>query len=290
MSAPLRTLHASETPAAADDPRVLAFARLVGVVDRLRGENGCPWDKKQTVATMAKYLVEEAYEALEAVERKTDADVAEECGDLLMVIALLARIAQDGQRFDIGTVSHGVSDKLVRRHPHVFGEVVAKDAETVLANWESIKQEERKEKQEDASALAGVPLALPALQRAARISSKAVSAGFKWSSAEGALAKVEEEQRELEYALEESGLLLDPKAKCTPEQRAAVEAEMGDVLLSSAFFATYLELDPEALCRAALARFEGRFRAMEQDLPGPMKEQSLAVLMAAWERAKGREK
>src|SRR6185295_448150 len=140
MSAPLRTLHVSETPAAADDPRVLAFARLVGVVDRLRGENGCPWDKKQTVATMAKYLVEEAYEALEAVERKTDADVAEECGDLLMVIALLARIAQDGQRFDIGTVSHGVSDKLVRRHPHVFGEVVAKDAETVLANWESIKQ------------------------------------------------------------------------------------------------------------------------------------------------------
>jgi len=286
MSAPAPTPHASESPAQSDDPRVLAFARLLGVVDRLRGENGCPWDRKQTVASMAKYLVEESYEALEAVEHKTDAEVAEECGDLMMVIALVARIAQEGGRFDMSTIGHGVSDKLVRRHPHVFGEVVAKDAETVLANWEAITQEERKGKQEDASALAGVPLALPALQRAARISSKAVSAGFKWSSAEGALAKVEEEQRELEYALEESGLLLDPKAACTSEQRASVEAEMGDVLLSSAFLASYLDLDPEALCRKALARFEGRFRSMEKELPGSMKDLPLGVLMSAWERAK----
>ena len=286
MSASPPNLHPSETPASADDPRVVAFARLLGVVDRLRGENGCPWDKKQTVATMAKFLVEESYEALEAVERKTDADVAEECGELLMVIALVARIAQEGQRFDMGTVAHGVSDKLVRRHPHVFGEVVAKDAETVVANWEAIKKEERKDKQEDASALAGVPLALPALQRAARVSSKAVSAGFKWSNAEGALAKVEEEQRELAVALEESGMARDPKAKVSPAQRAAVEHELGDVLLASAFLASYLDLDPEALCRQALTRFEGRFRAMEQDLPGPMSAQTLPVLMAAWERAK----
>jgi nucleoside triphosphate diphosphatase len=131
-----------------------------------------------------------------------------------------------------------------------------------------------------------VPLALPALQRAARISSKAVSAGFKWDSAEGALAKVEEEQRELEFALEESGMLQDPKSPCTPAQRTAVESELGDVLLASAFLASYLELDPEALCRAALVRFEGRFRAMEQDLPGPMQEQGLAALMEAWGRAK----
>ena len=288
MSAPAPTLHPTETPAKNDDPRVLAFARLLGVVDRLRGENGCPWDKKQTVASMAKYLVEESYEALEAVERKTDADVAEECGDLLMVIALVARIAEEGGRFDMAAIGHGVSDKLVRRHPHVFGEVVAKDAETVLANWEAIKKSERADKQEDASALAGVPIALPALQRAARISSKAVSAGFKWSSAEGALAKVEEEQRELEYALEQSGMLADPKAKCAPELRAAVEAEMGDVLLSSAFLASYLDLDPEGLCRKALTRFEERFRSMEADLPGPMKDLPLGVLMSAWERAKAK--
>lgn len=276
MSAPTRTLHASETPASTDDPRVLAFARLLGVVDRLRGENGCPWDKKQTVASMAKYLVEESYEALEAVERKTDADVAEECGDLMMVIALVARIAEEGGRFDMATIGHGVSDKLVRRHPHVFGEVVAHDAETVLANWEAIKQEERKGKQEDASALAGVPLALPALQRAARVSSKAISAGFKWSSPAGALAKVEEEIGELVEALAASGGKRDEK----------VEHELGDVLLAGAFLGSYLDLDPEALCRKALVRFEGRFRSMEQDLPGPMKEQPLDVLMAAWERAK----
>lgn len=285
MSETVRSLHPSETPASSDDPRVGALARLVGVVDRLRGENGCPWDRKQTVASMSKYLVEEAYEALEAVERKTDADVAEECGDLLMVIALVARIAEESGRFDLAQVAHGVSKKLVRRHPHVFGEVEARDAETVLANWEAIKKEERAGKAEDASALAGVPIALPALQRAARLSSKAVSAGFKWSSAAGAVAKLAEEQRELEEALAQSGMARDPKSG-TSAQRAAVEHELGDVLLAGAFLASYLDLDPEALCRKALARFEARFRAMEQDLPGAMKEQPLAVLMAAWERAK----
>ncbi len=285
MSVPVRTLHTSETPASSDDPRVTALARLVGVVDRLRGENGCPWDRKQTVPTMAPYLVEEAYEALEAVERKTDADVAEECGDLLMVIALVARIAEESGRFDLAAVAHGVSEKLVRRHPHVFGEVEAKDAETVLANWEAIKKQERADKQEDSSALAGVPIALPALQRAARISSKAVSAGFAWSSVAGAVAKLAEEQRELDEALAASGMDRDAKSG-TSAQRAAVEHELGDVLLAGAFLASYLKLDPEALCRAALARFESRFRAMEQDLPGPMKEQSLATLMTAWERAK----
>ena len=286
MSEQVRRLHASETPATKEDPRVRALARLVGVVDRLRAENGCPWDRKQTVATMAPYLVEEAYEALDAVERKTDADVAEECGDLLMVIALVARIAQDGGRFDLAEVGHLVSDKLVRRHPHVFGEVVAQDAETVLANWEAIKKAERVDKQEDASALAGVPLALPALQRAARVSGKAVSAGFRWSSVAGAVATLRAEQGVLEEVLEASGLARDAKARCTPEQRARVEAELGDVLLAGAFLASYLEMDAERLCRAALARFEARFRAMEVDLPGPMKEQGLDVLMAAWERAK----
>ena len=287
MPAPARSLHPSETPASAADPRVTALARLVGVVDRLRGENGCPWDRKQTVGSMSKYLVEEAYEALEAVERKSDADVAEECGDLLMVIALVARIAEESGRFDLATVAHGVSEKLVRRHPHVFGEVEARDAETVLANWEAIKQAEREGQAVDSSALAGVPIALPALQRAARLSGKAVSAGFKWSSAEGAAEKLAEEQREFETALAESGMARDPKAG-TPAQRAAVEHELGDVLLAGAFLASYLDLDPEALCRKALARFEARFRAMEQDLSGAMQEQPLAVLMAAWERAKAR--
>lgn len=280
------TLHASETPADPHDPRVLAFARLVGIVDRLRGDPGCPWDKQQTVLSMAPSLIEEGHEAQEAIERKGDAQVVEECGDLLMVIALIARIGEDERRFDLGQVAQAVSDKLVRRHPHVFGDVDARDPEAVLKNWEAIKKAEREAKQEDASALAGVPVALPALQRSARVSSKAVSAGFAWDSVEGAVAKLREEQRELDEALAASGLDRDARATASHEQRAAVEAELGDVLLAGAFLAQYLKMDPERLCREALFRFEKRFRAMEQDLPGPMKEQTLDVLMQAWGRAK----
>jgi len=281
-----RTLHASETPADPHDPRVLAFARLVGIVDRLRGDPGCPWDKQQTISSMAPSLIEEGHEAQEAIERKGDAQVVEECGDLLMVIALIARIGEDERRFDMEQVAQAVSDKLVRRHPHVFGDVDARDPDAVLKNWEAIKKAEREARQEDASALAGVPVALPALQRSARISSKAVSAGFAWHSVAGAVAKLREEQRELDEALAASGLDCDARAAASGEQRAAVEAELGDVLLAGAFLAQYLKMDPERLCREALFRFEKRFRAMEQDLPGPMKEQTLEVLMQAWGRAK----
>lgn len=281
-----RTLHASETPADPHDPRVLAFARLVGIVDRLRGDPGCPWDKQQTISSMAPSLIEEGHEAQEAIERKGDAQVVEECGDLLMVIALIARIGEDERRFDMEQVAQAVSDKLVRRHPHVFGDVDARDPDAVLKNWEAIKKAEREARQEDASALAGVPVALPALQRSARISSKAVSAGFAWHSVAGAVAKLREEQRELDEALAASGLDCDARAAASGEQRAAVESELGDVLLAGAFLAQYLKMDPERLCREALFRFEKRFRAMEQDLPGPMKEQTLEVLMQAWGRAK----
>lgn len=281
-----RTLHASETPADPHDPRVLAFARLVGIVDRLRGDPGCPWDKQQTISSMAPSLIEEGHEAQEAIERKGDAQVVEECGDLLMVIALIARIGEDERRFDMEQVAQAVSDKLVRRHPHVFGDVDARDPDAVLKNWEAIKKAEREAKAEDASALAGVPVALPALQRSARISSKAVSAGFAWHSVAGAVAKLREEQRELDEALAASGLDCDARAAASGEQRAAVESELGDVLLAGAFLAQYLKMDPERLCREALFRFEKRFRAMEQDLPGPMKEQTLEVLMQAWGRAK----
>lgn len=283
------TLHPRETPADPHDPRVLAIARLVGIVDRLRGEPGCPWDKKQTVLSMAPSLIEESFEALEAIEHKSDAEVVEECGDLLMVIALIARIGEDQQRFDLQRIGQAVSDKLVRRHPHVFDGLSAKDADAVLANWEAIKKAERAAKGEDTSALAGVPAALPALQRAARVSSKAMSAGFAWANVAGAVAKLREEQAELEEALAASGLGQDAKAPATPEQRAAVEAELGDVLLAAAFLANYLKLDPERLCRSSLARFERRFRRMEQELPSPLQQHDLEQWMAAWARAKRHE-
>lgn len=282
------TLRATHPPddAPPGDPRSAAFGRLIAIVDRLRAPDGCPWDRKQTVESLAQHLVEEAHEAVEAIETKGDAETAEEAGDLLMVIAMICRIAQDTGRFDLATAANAISDKLVRRHPHVFGTVEVESADEVLRNWEAIKQSERAAKAEDASALAGVPAALPALQRASRMCGKAVSAGFRWASVAGAQAKLAEEQDELREALSRSGLDRDARASATPAQRAAVEHELGDVLLAAAFLATYLELDPEKLAREAVRRFEARFRALEQSLARPLREHSEAELVQAWERAK----
>jgi MazG family protein len=258
-----------------DDTRIPAFARLLEVVDRLRAPDGCPWDREQTVASMAPFLVEEAYEALEAIEAGDDGETAAELGDVLMVVTLICRIAEQAGRFDLGRSASLVTDKLVRRHPHVFGDVRADTADDVLRNWEAIKKEERADEGRDDSALAGVPIALPALQRARRVCDKARSAGFRWQDASGALAKVREELGELEREL----------AAAEPV-RQRVEAELGDLLLAAAFAGGYLELDPEAACRAALRRFEQRFRTMEQGLARPLAEHGLAELVRAWAEAK----
>jgi tetrapyrrole methylase family protein / MazG family protein len=276
-------------PARLDDPRVVAFSRLLGVVDRLRDPDGCPWDRKQTLRTMAPYLVEEAHEAVEAIERDDDAHAAEEAGDVLMVVALICRIAQEEGRFDLARAAEAVADKLVRRHPHVFGDVNATSADEALKSWEAVKQGERAAKAQDASALAGLPVSLPALQRAGRVWSKAVSAGFRWESVAGAVAKLTEEHAELSAELEASGLARDAKAPATPEQRARVEHELGDVLLAAAFLAGYLGLEPETVLRGALRRFESRFRSVEKDLPRPMREHALEEIMASWGRAKALE-
>ncbi len=268
-----------ETPPACGDPRLDALARLVAIVDRLRAPDGCPWDREQTVGSMAPSLVEEAFEALEAIEASDDEAVCEELGDLAMVVVLIARIAQDERRFDLAALARAVGDKLVRRHPHVFGEAQADGAAAVVASWERIKQEERRARRADASALAGVPLALPALQRAARLGAKAVAAGFRWSDARGALAKLEEELAELRAALD-----------AAPRDAARVEAELGDVLVSAAFLGHYLELDPERAARAALRRFEARFRSMEAEAGGALRERSPDELLALWTRAKERER
>lgn len=277
-----------DVPPTSIDPRALALARLLSIVDRLRAPDGCPWDKKQTMLTMAPHLVEEAHEALEAIENGSDEQIAEEAGDVMMVVALICRIAEEAGRFDMARSAHAISDKLVRRHPHVFGEVKVDSADQVVANWEAIKKTEREEKQVDASALAGVPVSLPALQRAQRICGKAMSAGFRWDTVAGAVAKLREEQRELDDVLRDSGLDRDEKAPATAEQRARVEHELGDVILAAAYLAKYLDLDAEKVTRAAIRRFETRFRSMESGLARPMKDHTLAELMTAWESAKAR--
>ena len=258
------------------EPRVDALHQLLAIVDRLRAPDGCPWDREQTVDSMAPSLVEEAHELVEAIEAGADAATVEEAGDVLMNVLLICRIAEDAGRFDVGAAARAVSAKLVRRHPHVFGDVEVSGSEHVVANWEKIKAEERREKDEDASALAGVPQALPALQRAARIGGKAVSAGFRWEDPEGALAKVEEEVREL-------------RAAFAGGDRARLEAELGDLLMATAFFAQYVKVDAERVTRDALRRFEGRFRAMEAELGPDARAASLDRWMAAWRAAKAAE-
>ena len=208
-----------EEPAVTGDPRLDAVARLLAIVDRLRDPGGCPWDREQTVASMGPSLTEEAFEALEAIDRGDDLGTMEELGDLLLVITLIARIASETHRFDVAALAGAVSEKLVRRHPHVFGDVSVDGTEGVLRNWEEIKRAERSEREADTSALAGVPTALPALQRADRLAAKAISAGFRWSDDAGAFAKLTEEVAELEatrlegevdHAARKAEALVDP--------------------------------------------------------------------------------
>lgn len=265
--------------------RSQAIEHLLLIIDRLRDPGGCPWDREQTLESMAPCVVEEAHELVEAIETQGDSEVREEAGDVLMALGLICRIAAEQGRFDIGSAARGAADKLIRRHPHVFGDVELDSAGEVLANWEAIKRSERSERQADESALAGVPKALPALQRAQRICAKAVTRGFRWSSAAGAHAKLREEVSELDEALD--GVDLEaPEPAIEGERRARVEHELGDVLLAAAYLGEYLDIDPERACREAVRRFEARFRYMESSLGGDLSGVSLAGLLDAWRDAK----
>jgi MazG family protein len=279
------TAYPFEEPASVGEPRLDAFHRLVAVVDRLRDpESGCPWDLKQRAETLTASLVEEAFEVVEAIEERAEAGstedhVAEEAGDLLMNIVLIARIEEQAGRFSLADLAGDVADKLIRRHPHVFADGAAGSDEDVLVNWEAIKKQEREDAQVDASAVAGVPAALPALQRAYRVSGKAMSAGFRWENSAGQLAKITEELDEVKEAF-------GPGPEHDPERKAELEDELGDLLLASAFFGRYNKIDPEAALRKSLRKFEARFREVEGAFGGDLTGRSLEEMMAAWELAK----
>lgn len=255
------------------DPRLDAFARLLQIVDRLRDPGGCPWDRDQTLASVAPSLLEETHEVIEALLDGDLASAAKELGDVLMNVLLLARIAQDRGAFSLVEVCAEIADKLVRRHPHVFGDRKVEGVAEVLANWEAIKQRERQASAEDASALAGIPKALPALAKSARMVQKAGSAGFQWPSTREAFAKLKEEVGELEGAL----AAVDP---------AAIEDELGDVLFAAAALAHKTGRNPETALQRAAARFEARFRRLERDLGQPLKGTPIDGLLAGWSRAK----
>lgn len=274
-----------EEPESLGEPRTDALRRLVAIVDRLRDPDGCPWDLEQTLETIAPHHIEEAHELVEAIESGDDAHTVEEAGDLMMGIVLLARIAEQAGRWNLADVAQAVSDKLIRRHPHVFGDGSADSVGEAFDNWERAKQAERAGKQQDASAVAGVPAALPALQRSNRMAKKALSAGFRWADEQGALAKLREEVEELarEMPPEAPGGTLGETGDRDAQR---LEDELGDVLMAGAFLGTYLGIDPERATRRALRRFEQRFRAMEAELGGDLGGRSLEELMAAWGRAK----
>jgi len=254
-----------------------AFEELVGVMARLRAPGGCPWDREQTHASIKPYLIEEAYEVIEAIDADDPEEMRKELGDLLLQVVFHAQMAEEAGRFDIAQVAQAIRDKLVHRHPHVFGDVEVEDAKEVLQNWSRIKAAEReRDGHADRSALAGVPRGMPQLLRAARLGEKAGSAGFDWRRAEDVLDKVREETAELEAALRAG-------------ERAEVEAELGDLLFALTSFARHCELDPEAALAKAADRFSDRFRRLERDFAArgrELRDASDEELEAAWQRIK----
>lgn len=237
------------------------FEKLVAVQARLRAPKGCPWDREQTHQTLRTYLIEEAYEVLEALESGNDTKFAEEMGDLLLQIVFHSQIAREEGRFTISDVIREIHDKMIRRHPHVFGETRAKNAAEVLRNWEQIKAEERRtgKKEEpgkgdgsapEPSLLDGVSGALPATLEGFQLTRKAARIGFDWENVDGVIEKMREETGELKKALETS----NPKK---------VEEELGDLLFAAVNVARFLHIDPEIALKKANAKFSTRFRAME---------------------------
>jgi MazG family protein len=227
-----------------------AFTRLVGIMARLRGPGGCPWDHEQTPESLRPYLLEEAYEVLEAIDAGDATALRDELGDLLLQIVFQSQIAAEGGRFTVADVARAISDKLVRRHPHVFADVKVSGADEVVRNWSKIKAEERRAAGKDGDAFASVPRALPALARAHQLGEKATHLGLDWDGVAGVLAKVREEQQELEMAVA-SG------------DRAAVEHELGDILLTLASLGRHLDVPAEIALRAANDRFVARARRAE---------------------------
>jgi ATP diphosphatase len=262
-----------------------AVERLVEVMRRLRAPNGCPWDKEQDLKSLRPYLIEEAYEVLEEMDRVSEggswAPLAEELGDLLFQIVFHSQLAAEKKEFDLGDVATAIAVKLERRHPHVFGEQAQHGTEQVLQNWAKLKAEERKAKHGHAgSVLDGVPRDAPALQRAERLTEKASRIGFDWPNLEGVREKLQEELGELDAAI-------------ASKDKLAMEHELGDVLFALANVARHLGIAPEDALRGTNRRFTTRFHVVEKGLEAQgigFGEATLDQMNALWDRAKAEEK
>jgi nucleoside triphosphate diphosphatase len=271
----------------ATDPAAL-FAEAVSIMARLRGPDGCPWDREQTFDTIRKYTLEESYEVFDAIERRHWKDLCEELGDLLLQVLFYAQMASEPGYFTIADVIAGLNRKLVRRHPHVFGDEASMaagnavrvettdiDSGQVLRNWDAIKQAEKS----GSSALDSIPRALPSLLEAAKLGGRAQKSGFDWPDLEGIFAKLEEETGELRQALRERS---SPPAVA----QEAIVSEVGDLLFTMVNLARRLQVEPEFALRHTNAKFRRRFAAMEAASPEPLETMSAAQLESLWNQAK----
>ena len=259
-----------------------AIERLLGIMKTLRDpEHGCPWDREQTFASIAPYTLEETYEVLDAIQREDFSDLRGELGDLLFQVVFYAQMASEADRFNFEDVCHAISDKLERRHPHLFGEATAETSTEVLKNWEAIKSAERAEKAQH-SALDDIPKALPALMRAHKIQKRCHNVGFDWTTLGPVVAKVHEEIDEVMHEAQQS--VVDSEK---------LEEEIGDLLFATVNLSRHLGSKAETALQKANDKFERRFRAVEAiiaaqglSMPGATLEQ----MEAAWQQVKAGEK
>lgn len=284
------------------------FERAVSIMARLRAPGGCPWDREQTFDTIKPYTVEETYEVLEAIDERDFSALAGELGDLLLQVLFYAQMASEEKHFSIDEVLDRLSNKLIRRHPHVFGDVKAETASAVLRNWEALKLREREQangvtERKSQSVLAGASAAHPALLEACKLSSLAANVGFDWPEITGIFGKLEEEVRELKRDLQEfpapgprpqgrdvagAGAVRPPE-----ELRTRLEAEVGDLLFVLVNLARYLSLDPESALKRTNRKFRRRFEFMEESLRGrnlQPQDVSLEELEYLWQQSKQQER
>jgi tetrapyrrole methylase family protein/MazG family protein len=254
------------------------FARLTAIMRRLRAPGGCPWDAEQTHESLKRYLLEESYEVIEAIDTKDPEHLKEELGDLMLQPVFHAAIAEEKGEFTMDEVLDTICAKLIHRHPHVFGDQVVKTAEEQVENWERIKKQEKGEERK--SALSGVPPHLPALLKAQKITEKAARVGFDWEHVDQVFAKVLEELHEFEETM-------------AAGDEARMEAELGDLLFAIVNLGRFLSLDPEEALRKTIKRFAKRFAHIEETMHArgvQMKEATLEEMESLWEEAKAVER
>jgi len=245
---------ASDLPKSAREAAA-PLAEAIAIMARLRGPGGCPWDREQTFDTIKRHTLEETYEVFDAIERRAWPELKDELGDLLLQVLFYAQMADEAGYFTLADVARGLNAKLVRRHPHVFGDVNAPDADSVLRNWEEIKKREKSAPRAVGSGLDDIPRSMPAVMEAGKLGARAAKVGFDWPSVEGLFAKLQEEIGEL-------------RAEVDAGARTKVEEELGDLLFTAINLARHLKVDAEGALRAANAKFRGRFGAMEKAAGG----------------------